>query len=250
MTTINTIDDLLRLLDENEQFRDAVRYRILTEDLIKLPQEFREFKENTENRLDSLETKMDGLTTKVDGLQTDVGKLQTDVGNLQTDMGNLTTKVDGLTTTVDKLRGDGLEGRLTGLIPPLLSREFDVRRVYPMWASRTLAANERRDEFEKILEEASDSGRITDEEETRLQVTDLIVRSQRKSDKSTLWFAVEASGVISDEDVTRVRRSANALNRIYGQDAIPLVYGYEISDENKALASEHEVHVFLNPDRR
>ena len=236
MTTINTIDDLLRLLDENEQFRDAVRYRILTEDLVKLPQEFREFKENTENRLDSLETKMDGLTTKVDGLTTKVDGLD--------------TKVDGLATTVDKLRGDGLEDRLTGLIPPLVSREFDVRRVYSMLASRTLAANERRDEFEKTLEEAADSGRITDDEETRLQVTDLIVRSQRKSDRSTLWFAVEASGVISDEDVTRVRRSANALNRIYGQDAIPLVYGYEISDENKALASEHEVHVFLNPDRR
>ena len=44
MTTINTIDDLLRLLDENEQLRDAVRYRILTEDLVKLPQEFREFR--------------------------------------------------------------------------------------------------------------------------------------------------------------------------------------------------------------
>ena len=215
MTTINTIDDLLRLLDENEQFRDAVRYRILTEDLVKMPQEFREFKEDTEKRFDGLEA-----------------------------------KVDGLTTTVDKLRGDGLEGMLTGLIPPLLSREFDVRRVYSMWASRTLAANERRDEFEKILEEASDSGRVTDDEETRLQVTDLIVRSQRKSDRSTLWFAVEASGVISDEDVTRVRRSANALNRIYDQDAIPLVYGYEISDENRALASKHEVHVFLNPDRR
>ena len=34
MVTINTTDDLLRLLDENEQFRAAVRNKILTEDLI------------------------------------------------------------------------------------------------------------------------------------------------------------------------------------------------------------------------
>ena len=164
-------------------------------------------------------------------------------------MDGLTTSVDDLKTALDKLRGDRLERRLTGLIPPLLIREFDVRRVYSMWASRILEANERRNEFERTFEEASDSGRITDDDEIYLQVTDLIVRSQRKSDRSTLWFAVEASGVISDEDVTCVRRSANALNRIYGQDAIPIVYGYEISDENMALASENDVRVYLNPDR-
>ena len=45
MVVINTTDDLLRLLDENEQFRTAVRNKILTEELIKLPAEFKEFKD-------------------------------------------------------------------------------------------------------------------------------------------------------------------------------------------------------------
>ena len=56
--------------------------------------------------------------------------------------------------------------------------------------------------------------------------------------------------MIRDEDVTRVVRSVNAIKKVYAQDAIPIVYGYEISDENKALASEHDVRVYLNPDRR
>ena len=36
MTTINNIDDLVRLLDEHPQWLDAVRVRVLTPELIEL----------------------------------------------------------------------------------------------------------------------------------------------------------------------------------------------------------------------
>ena len=58
MTTINTTDDLLRLIDENEQFRNAVRHKILTEELIKLPHEFEDFKKETKNRFDGIDTQL------------------------------------------------------------------------------------------------------------------------------------------------------------------------------------------------
>ena len=37
MVTINTTDDLLRALDENPRWQEAVRHRILTEELMRLP---------------------------------------------------------------------------------------------------------------------------------------------------------------------------------------------------------------------
>ena len=43
MVTINTTDDLLRLLDENPEFREAVRSAILTQELISLPAVFGSF---------------------------------------------------------------------------------------------------------------------------------------------------------------------------------------------------------------
>ena len=78
----------------------------------------------------------------------------------------------------------------------------------------------------------------------------MIVRSQRKSDGSTLWFAVEASGVIGEEDIVRAKQSSDVLKKIYNQDAMPLVYGYQISDADRDLADELQVPVFLDPDRR
>ncbi|MYE54880.1 MAG: hypothetical protein F4X34_06775 [Chloroflexi bacterium] len=220
MTTINTMQDLTRLLRENPEWRDEIRRELLTEELLELPQRFAEYTKVADKRLNAIENKLDSL----------VG----DVGLLR--------------GRVDSLRGYALEQRLATQLPPLASREFDVRRVYSIWAPGIQPQNDRIQEFQDRLEQAVEEGVITDDDETRLRVTDLIMRSQRKTDRSTLWFAVEASGIINYEDITRARRSANALAKIYGQDAVPIVYGYHIQDEQKELARQLEVTVFLDPD--
>ncbi len=43
MTTINTIEDLIRLLDENPQWAEALRARLLTRELVELPVKFSQF---------------------------------------------------------------------------------------------------------------------------------------------------------------------------------------------------------------
>ena len=48
MVTINTTDDLLRALDENPRWQEAVRHRILTEELMRLPARFDRFVAVTE----------------------------------------------------------------------------------------------------------------------------------------------------------------------------------------------------------
>ena len=69
MTTINTTDDLLTLLDENEQFRNAVRHKILTEELIKLPHEFEEYKKEARKRFDGIDRRLDRIGDDVGDLK-------------------------------------------------------------------------------------------------------------------------------------------------------------------------------------
>ena len=220
MATINTMQDLTRLLRENPEWRDELRRELLTEELLELPQRFAEYTKVTDQRLDRIEDKLD----------------------------NLTGRVDSLTGRVNSLRGYALEQRLPTQIPPLVAMQLDVRRVYPIWAPGILATNPRTQAFENMLEQAAEDGVISDDDETRLRVTDLILRSQRKADRSTLWFAVESSGIINYEDITRANRSANAIAKIYEQDAVPIVYGYQIQDEQRELASQLEVRIFLDPE--
>ena len=56
MTTIHTIEDLVRILDERPDWTESLRSRILTRELLDLPQTFAEFAANTERRLAALET--------------------------------------------------------------------------------------------------------------------------------------------------------------------------------------------------
>lgn len=127
-----------------------------------------------------------------------------------------------------------------------MSREFDVRSVYPIWVHGITTDNPRTQAFENAIEQAAEDGALTDDDETRLRVTDLILRSHRKTDRSTVWFAVEASGIIDYEDITCAKRSANAIAKVHGQDAVPLVYGYQIYDEQEELANQLDVTVLLD----
>ena len=274
MTTVNDIQDLVRIIEEHPEWRSELQRVLLTQQLLEVPdrldrltatvevladtaaallqhaeatntrlssieqsvEALLKHAEATNKRLDNLEVRMDGVETRLDGVETRLSDVETRLGRVE--------------ETTNALRGDVLEVRLTNKIPPLVSRHFDVRRIYPVWSDGFLPANPRIQEFQTSVEGATDEGKITDDDETRLKVTDLIVRSQRKSDGSTLWFAVEASGVIGEEDITRAKQSSDVLRKVYNQDAMPLVYGYHVSDTDRDLANQLNVRVFLDPDRR
>ena len=55
--------------------------------------------------------------------------------------------------------------------------------------------------------------------------------------------------LLDGDDITRSQQSANAINKIYGQDAVPIVYGYRIHEDQMRLAQELGVQVYLDPDR-
>ena len=52
MTTINTMEDLIRLLDENPEWLEALRSRLLTRELLEMPQTLARFIETTNRRFE------------------------------------------------------------------------------------------------------------------------------------------------------------------------------------------------------
>ena len=83
MTTIHTIEDLLSVLDEKPEWVAALRARLLTPELLKLPEKFAQFSAEmnkfvaaTNRRFDSLENRFDSLENRVQSIQDDVGTLK------------------------------------------------------------------------------------------------------------------------------------------------------------------------------
>ena len=83
MTTFNTIEELLDILDNNPRLLEAVRAKILTEELISLPHEFyefkgemKEFRKDTEKNFDRIDRQFDRVNTRLDGMGGNVGALK------------------------------------------------------------------------------------------------------------------------------------------------------------------------------
>ncbi|MCY3543810.1 MAG: hypothetical protein OXH22_07200 [Chloroflexi bacterium] len=218
MTTINTTDDIIRLLRENPEFRDAVRRELLTEELIALPQRFSEYAKKTDERMDSLEKGQKYLINQV-----------------------------------NDLRGDALEAKMPTRLCDMIDVVFNVRRTQVFWMARiSMPPASRGDRFVLEIESATDKGIITEDEEARILRTDMIIRAVQKADGSHLWIAAEASGVIDKSDIDRARQSADALTKVFGEDTAPIVYDYSIDrrqrDQAFGNADEREVRVFIQPD--
>ena len=91
MTTINNIEDLIRLLDEHPEWAEVLRARLLTRELLELPAVLARFIQETNERFDRVERRLDHLEADVAELKTDVAELKTDVAELKTDVAELKT---------------------------------------------------------------------------------------------------------------------------------------------------------------
>ena len=220
--TIRNTDDFIRALRENEEFRDAARRELLTEDLLNLPGEFREFRASMEEFRAETEQRFDNLTN-----------------------------------IVNDLRGHMLESRMHTRLRQRLGRELDLDRVRVIWmpSGQGVQPQSRAEQFSENLEQALEIGQITSPEADRLLDTDMIVWTSRISDGATVYVAVEASGVIGVRDIDRARESARVLTKLYDAPAIPAVYGFSIAAEQTELARSdpdaglQEVHVFPETER-
>ena len=66
MDTINTIDDFLQVLDENPKWVEALRARLLSRQLIELPEKFAQFIEATDKRFENFEQRLDRFIEATD----------------------------------------------------------------------------------------------------------------------------------------------------------------------------------------
>ena len=112
-TTIHTIEDLIRILDDHPEWTDALRARLLTRELIELPEKFTQFVaevnrfvEATNRRFDTLENRVMSIQEDVDTLKEDVGVLKEDVSTLKEDVGVLKEDVSTLKEDVGVLKED------------------------------------------------------------------------------------------------------------------------------------------------
>ena len=198
MTTINTTEDLLRLLDENAEFRDAVRSTILTQELLALPAAFGAFASEVRSELNILKEVSQSHTEAVSELKTDVAELK-DISQSHTD-------------DIGKLKGFALESKLYNRGPAYLATALNV---YDIAIIRAAERDENSAEFNTQLRDALESGVITMEEYNRVLRTDMVVSGRRPGVSDTVYAAIEASYAVHRADIRKVNQTKAVLDKVF-----------------------------------
>ena len=224
MTTINNIEDLIRLLDEHPEWAEALRARFLTRELLELPAVLARFIQETNARFDRVERRLDHL-------EADVAELKTDVAELKTD--------------VSYLKGNALETTLHRKIIPRLSQTLGLRqaeiKVSPLQGIEP--------EFRDVIEDGVDNGTISEQQMGRVFETDFILRAVRRQTRTPLWITVEASHKVHERDITRSVDTAEILARVFQETAAPMVVGFEIDPQDARRANvAGVVYLEIAPD--
>ena len=219
MTTINTIEDLVRILDERPEWNEALRARMLSRELLDLPQAFAEFAKNAERRLAVLET------TLADFMASAERRLAAlEEGQARLEEGQMRIENDAAPLKTAHARNGALRITLR------IARTLNCRQI------RLVEGGE-------ILDAADDTAiaGIPQNELDSFEVADIIIEGRHRDSGETHYIAVEVSYTASRRDTDRAIRNAGFLTRFTGQPAYPVVVSQRVRPDIEPLIESGDV---------
>ncbi len=254
MTSVNTTDDLLRIVRENEEFRAALRRELLTDDLLELPAQVAVMLE-TQNRIlkdiaDSRQTQSALLETQ-NRILADQDDMRQTQNRILEDIADSRQTQNSLLETQNKMSGD-LEaqhdilrrqqrdfGRFRGNyaifaarrktwdIAMLFARLRGARRI----RERVLTSNELSDMLGENYE-AVDALNIRERAWGTFSHGDIIAEfTEWNGSGPGFYIAVEASYTGDREDARRAADHAKILRRATGLDTYAVVAAVRIAPD-------------------
>ena len=270
MSTINTMEELIQVLDEHPEWVEALRSRLLTRELLDLPHNFamfvaemREFKSEmrefktqmdrfvaaTNKRFDAVDARFDVVDTRFDAVDArfDVVDTRFEAVDARFDV------VDTRFEAVDA-RFDAVDARLDGHDVVFKRITDDLGQLKGVHARNVALAdaaiiardlNLRRTKNltqEELLDliDAADTSGIHVGDLRSFRVADLIMEA-RAVDGTICYVAVEISYTANGRDTRRAIRNAEFMTRFTGKRSFAVVSGLYLDDRIQDSIESGEV---------
>ena len=219
MVIIHTADDIIRAMDENPEWLEAARARVLTSGSFEPP-------------------------SGSDEIQA--------AGNRRAAAQNAALAEQAEMIAAIKQKSDALAGLGCDQVVKKLGKQFSgLLRGYPlnMQLVRVLRGyhwTNDMDRFNVAIADANYAGIISDDQHDRLIHADFIASMRRRESPEILYIAIEVSRKVSRNDVDKAVRSQDALQVVFkDSEILAAVYGWEISDEDLRYAESNGATVFI-----
>ena len=228
MTTIHTIEDLIRLLDENPEWVEALRDRLLTRELIELPEKFANFAAATTKRLDLMDQRMDGIDRRLDGIDRRLDGIDRRLDGIDRRLDGIDQRLDRIEVSLGPIRGAHARNAAIRKANSI-ARRAGLRRV------RNLSQDDLQE-----LADAGDTSQVAANELDSFLEADLVIEAKDPQDE-TFYIAVEISYTVNGRDTTRAIRNAGLLRSLTGREASAFVAGLHRDDRVRESIDGGEV---------
>ena len=226
--TIDTVQDLVRVLDEHPQWLDALRARLLPPALLRLPEQLAElaarveeiaeqtkrFQAATEQRFDVLEQRFDGMEQRFDQQDHRLGRVELLLGRAIDDLG--------------VLKG-AHAGNVAGKEAGLIARDLGLRHRKSLTGTELAS-----------LSDAVDTTGIAANELRSFHRADVIFEATDREGELQ-YVAVEASYTVNGRDTARAIRNAGLLAKFTGRRCHAVVAGLRWDDRIRHRVDAGEV---------
>ena len=237
MATFNTVEELIQILDENPRWLEALRARLLTRELLELPQRHAEFvalaNRRHEESVALADKRHEEFTDFVELSEqrhtqfTDFVELSEQRHTQFTDFVELSEQRHReVRNDIGMLKGYATEAAVIRFADDV-AIELGLRRV------STLSANQIMD----MIESADTTGMFDSPQSRRdnfrsFRRADLIMeaRNPKEPNGETCYIAVEASYTINGRDTRRAMRNVAYLERFTQKRAYGVVAGVHLDD--------------------
>ena len=274
-TTINTIEDFVRAMDENPEWLEAVRSRLLTREVLELPRRMEELaavvhdmaetqRKQGRDIAELKETQREMKETQREQGR-DIAELketQREMKEIQREQGRDIAELKDTTRRLEESqnRMEATQNRQGGDIAMLKGLHTEIllgKQIYGIISGEPLKLHRVRfvrghgwstafDKFNMDINAAFKDGRLTERQYNRILDTDMILLALQLGSGREDCLAVEASSKINRNDIDRATRTREALEIAFPETVThAAVYGYEISEQDKTYAESQNVFVFF-----
>ena len=203
--TINTIEDLVRILDENPEWLEALRERLLTRELLEMPQKLAAFAEATERQFEAIDRRFEAIDRRFEAIDRQFEAID--------------QRFEGTDRQFAQLRSD------LAPIKAAHARNATLREA-------DLIAEDNGLSFVRVLSDAQvaelarsrAAAGIAKNELRSFRRADLIVEGLGEAGE-TCYVAAEISYTVNGRDTDRAIRNAGLLTQFTGRPACAVVAG-------------------------
>ena len=250
---IESFQDILDVLEQNPEYREAMRRHILDEEIRRLPAEFRELREavnelaqvvrdyieTTNERLGRVESNVAELKEGQARLEEGQARLEDRQDNFEARQARLEAGYIRLEGRIGEVAGTVYERRIAKHCRSISNRYLGIKRP-KILHSISIPENEFLDD---LVYTAIEAGSITDEQAYDLDLADIIIVAGAPSQAD--YAVIEVSETIDDGDVDRACERAAILARVVSEPVTAAVIGKAVSDANQNRAARSDVTVII-----